>query len=434
MAAKPKVSIIGVGCTPFGSVLSSPELKGKTFQDLITMACHEAMDDAGVNPKKDIDALFMGNMLSHSIHQYSINTQACDWVGMQGKPALHFATACSTTNVGIGLAANSIMSGKYKCVMVTAGEILTAQPKEQPDVPTGSPLEMEPLDFGKMFYWTMYGNDQIYNAFAFPPGLAYYGPMQMVAYAKKYKVPIEKMDEVEYMTRVADRIHASLNPKSLMKTTLEAEAKKAGYKDAFKYWQEQNPVSTWPMRAKSFLTPADGASAYIVCDAKLAKKFTKKTPVDVLGWGWSGTNHPFFSDPLEWTAHKIAFKEAYKMAGITGKQVDYLSAHSCSATMSSIHTAEMAGYFKPGTAWKGVLDGRTLYKGDKPMNTTGSRHAFGHAWTGSAGAELYEIVKQMRGQAGKRQINKKMDVAVLENEGATIQAAVTVLKKRGGGR
>lgn len=430
MVSKPKVSIIGVGCTQFGSVLSTPGLKDKTFQELVTMACHEAMEDAGVNPVKDIDALFVGNMLSHSLHQYSMATQVCDWIGMQGKPALHFATACSTSNVGIGLAAEAIMSGKYKCVLVTAGEILTAQPKEQPDKPMNNPLERDPLDFGLMFYWTMYGSDQIYNAYMNVPGLAYYGPMQMVAYAKKYGLTIETMDEVEYKTRVADRIHASLNPKALMKETMEEEAKKAGYTDTFKYWKEKNPISTWPIRAKSFLTPADGASAYIVCDAKLAKKLCKKTPVDVLGWGWSATNHPFFTDPLEWTAHKLAFKEAYKMAGITGKDIDYLSAHSCSATMSSIHTAEMAGYFKPGTAWKAVLDGRTLYTGDKPMNTTGSRHAFGHAWSGSAGAELYEIVKQMRGECGKRQIKKKLRIAVLENEGATIHAAVTVLKKR----
>lgn len=432
MVSKPKVSIIGVGCTPFGSVLSSPGLKGKTFQELITEACHEAMDDAGVNPVKDIDALFMGNMLSHSIHQYSINTQACDWVGLQGKPALHFATACSTTNVGVGLAANSILSGKYKCVLVTAGEILSAQPKEQPTTPVNNPLQMDPLDFGLMFYWTMYGNDQIYNAYMNVPGLAYYGPMQMVAYAKKYGLDMETMDKVEFKTRVADRIHASLNPKSFVKGTLGEEARKAGYKDAFKYWKEQNPISTWPMRAKSFLTPSDGASAYIVCDSKIAARLGKKRPVDVLGWGWSGTNHPFFSNPLEWTAHKKAFKTAYKMAGITGSQIDYLSAHSCSATMSSIHTAEMAGYYRPGTAWKGVLKGETLYTGSKPMNTTGSRHAFGHAWTASAGAEIYELVKQMRGEAGKRQIKKKLDIGVVENEGATIQAAVTVFKKRGG--
>jgi acetyl-CoA C-acetyltransferase len=432
MVSKPKVSIIGVGCTPFGSVLSTPGLKGKTFQELITEACHEAMDDAGVNPVKDIDAFFMGNMLSHSIHQYSVNTQVCDWVGMQGKPTLNFATACSTTNVGVGLAANSIMSGKYKCVLVTAGEIITAEPEEQPDKMTGSPLKRKPLDIGLMFYWTMYGNDQIFDAYIKPAGLSYYGPMQMVAYAKKYGLDIDTMDKVEFKVRSNDRIHASLNPRALMKTTLEQEAKKAGYDDAFKYWQEQNPISTWPQRAKSLVTPADGASAYIVCDARIAKKLTNKIPVDVLGWGWSGTNHPYFSNPLEWTAHKLSYNRAYKMAGITGKQIDHLSTHSCSATMAGIHTAEMAGYFKPGTGWKAILDGRTLYTGDKPMNTTGSRHAFGHAWTASAGAEIYELVKQMRGEAGKRQCKNNINIGVVQNEGALFQSAVTVFKKRGG--
>ncbi len=432
MARKAIASIIGVGCTKFGSVLSTPGLKDKVMQELVMDAVHEAYDDAGVNPVKDVDAFFFGHMLSHSSHQYSNNTQTCDWIGMQGKPSLNFATACSTTNVGIGEAAMSIASGQYKCVLVTAAEILTAQPKETADVLAGTPLDRTPLDPGRMFYWTMYGGDTVYDNYSVPSGFAYYGPMQMVEYARRYNIPIEKMDEVEYKIRSNDRIHASLNPRATMheQGTFEQEAKKAGYKDAFEYWKKTNPVSTWPVRTKSFLTPADGASAYIVCAPELAKKFTSKDPVDILGWGWSTTNSPFFSDPLKWTAHERAFNDAYKMADIKPKEIDYMSTHSCSATMAELATCEQSGYFERGEAWKAILEGRTLYSGDKPMNTSGSRHAFGHAWTASAGAELYEIVKQFRGEAGKRQVKNGMNVAVLQNEGALFHAAVSVLGRR----
>lgn len=429
MAGKPVASIIGVGCTTFGNVMSTPEIKDWTLQELIMDAVHEAYDDAGVNPVKDIDAFYYGHMLSHSSHQYSNNTQTCDWLGLQGKPSLNFATACSTTNVGLGLAAMSIMSGKHKCVLVTAGETLSSQPKEQPNNPVESPLLRDPLDVGLMFYWTMYGGDTIYDNYAAASGFAFYGPWQMIEYARRYNVPIEKMDEVEYMIRRNDRLHASLNPKSLIKETYEEEARKAGYKDPFEYWKKTNPMSAWPVRAKSFLNTCDGASAYILCAPEVAKKFTDQ-PVDLIGWGWSGTNSPFFEDPLEWTAHRKAFAEAYKMAGVTGKDLDYLTTHSCSATMAEIASCETGGYFGRGEAWKGILDGRTLYTGDKPMNVTGGRHAFGHAWTASAGAELYEIVKQMQGKAGKRQMKNDVELAAIQNEGATIHAAVSVLKRR----
>jgi acetyl-CoA C-acetyltransferase len=64
------------------------------------------------------------------------------------------------------------------------------------------------------------------------------------------------------------------------------------------------------------------------------------------------------------------------------------------------------------------------------MNVTGGRHAFGHAWSASAGAELYEIVKQMRGEAGKRQMKNDVKLAGMQNEGALFHAAVTILKRR----
>ena len=426
---KAVASIIGVGCTKFGSVLSTPEIKNMTMQELYTTACHEAYEDAGVNPVKDIDAFYIGNYLSDSIHQHSNNTQTCDWLGLQGKPSMNFATACSTTNVGLGQAAMSIMSGRHKCVLVTGGEILTAQQKESASNPVSSPLDRDPLDAGLMFYWTMYGADTIYDNYAAASGFAWYGPLQMIEYARRYGLTEEQMDMIEYKIRSNDRLHASLNPKSLMSESYEEEARKAGYKDSFEYWKKTNPMSAWPVRAKSFVNACDGSSAYIVCAPELATKFTKD-PIDIIGWGWSTTNSPFFTDPIEYDAHRKAYDAAYKMAGVKGKDLDYLTTHSCSATMAELVSSETGGYFDKGEAWRAVLDGRTLYTGDKPMNVTGGRHAFGHAWSASAGAEIYEIVKQMQGKAGKRQMKNDIELAAIQNEGALFHGAVSVLRRR----
>ena len=124
MVGKPVASIIGVGCTTFGNVMSTPGIKGMTLQELYMTACKEAIADAGINAVKDIDAFYIGNYEPQSSHQLSENSQTCDWLGLQGKPSINFATACSTTNTGLGLASMSVMSGKYDCVLVTAGEIL----------------------------------------------------------------------------------------------------------------------------------------------------------------------------------------------------------------------------------------------------------------------------------------------------------------------
>jgi acetyl-CoA C-acetyltransferase len=430
MVQPPVASVIGVGCTTFGDVLSTPEIQDKTLQELYVDACQEALRDAGLNPVRDIDAFFIGNYLPQSVHQLSVNSQACDWLGLQGKPSLNFATACSTTNVGLGLSSMAVMSGKYRCVLVTAGEILRSQPKESWTTLASSPLEREPLDPGEMFYYTMYGADTVYDNYGAASGFAYYGPWQMIEYGRRYGYSAEDIDRIEYTIRRNDRLHASLNPKSLIRESYEHEAKQAGYDNPFEYWLQTNPVSAWPVRVKSFLNPCDGASAYVICHPDLATELTDKRPVDLVGWGWSTTNSPFFEDPLEYTGHKRAYDEAYAMAGVAGADLDYLTTHSCSATMAEIESAETGGYFDHGEAGKAILDGRTLYTGDKPMNVTGGRHAFGHAWSASAGAELYEIVKQMRGEADGRQMAKDIGLAGIQNEGALFHTAVSILNRR----
>jgi acetyl-CoA C-acetyltransferase len=317
-------------------------------------------------------------------------------------------------------------------VLVTAGEILSAAPAEKPGAPTGSPLEYEPVPIDLMYYYTAFGIDQIYTAYNAPGGFAEYQSFQMIQYAKKYGLTIDQMDEIECDIRKVCRKHGSMNPKALFQMTLEQEAKKAGFNNVLDYWKSaNNPTNAWPARVKGFLMPADGATAYIVCDPKIATRLCKKTPVDVIGHAWDGSNTPW-SDKnfLEFPFDIRAVKKAYNMAGVTGKDLDYLYCHDCSATLGHLATPELMGYFPKGQAWKAVKEGRTLYTGDKPMCTSGGRNALGHAYAASAGAELYEIVKQMRGEAGKRQIKDRPKIAAQQNHGAMLHTAVSVYRRR----
>jgi acetyl-CoA C-acetyltransferase len=75
-----------------------------------------------------------------------------------------------------------------------------------------------------------------------------------------------------------------------------------------------------------------------------------------------------------------------------------------------------------------MRDGQTRFDGPRPMSTHGGRHAFGHAWAASAGSDTYETVKQMRKQAGKRQITPAPDVAVIHTHGYAMISTVLVLK------
>ncbi len=417
-----KPVITGVGCTKFGSVLSTPEIKGMSFQELACEAAFEAMDDAGIDPK-DIDAFYIGSMVSHISHLYSYHTQMADWLGLHLKPGLHFATACSTTNTGVGLAAMGVASGKFRNVLVVGAEILSSEATDDPTV-------RKPLDPTTLWYWTDFGVDQAYGYHHSYDIATAYGGLPTLGYAKKYRVPMDKMDDAMCAVHRAARIHSARNKKAYIQTTLEQEAKAAGFKNITDFWRSRrNPFLAWPTRVKSALNTVDGASAYIISSKGEAKKFCRKDPISVEGFHWSSSNYPWYGkDPTDWDIDRTAFQTAMKMAGITPKDIGYLNVHDCMQIYQLI-LSEQAGYFRKGEAWKAFLEGRTLYNGDRPMNTSGGRHGKGHAFAASAGAEIYEAVKQMRGEAKGRQIPDEPEVSVVHNHGYGMHTAVTVLKR-----
>jgi len=422
MVSKPKASIVGVGCTKFGNVMNTPEIKDKTFHELAAEAAFEAMDDAKMTGK-DIDAFFVGSMLSHTSHVYSHHTQLCDWLGLQLKPSLHFATACSTLNTGLGLASMAVASGKYKSILVVGAEILGSQPNDNPVV-------RKAVDPADLWYWTDFGVDQIYSYHHCYDVASAYGAFPTLGYAKKYGLSPEKMEEVMFHICKAAKKHSSLNPKAFITQSLEDEAKSKGFRDAFEFWKSKhNPFFAYPTRLLSALNTVDGASAFIVTRPEIAKKYNEQ-PVDIIGFDWSASNYPWYGkDPTDWAIDKTSFANAYKMAGVDGKKLDYLYVHDCMHIYQLI-VSEIAGYLPKGQAWKTFMKDGTMFDSDKPINTSGGRHGKGHAFGASPGAETYEIVKQMRGEAGKRQCKKEIKIAAQHNHGYGMHSAVTILKKR----
>ena len=414
-------SIIGVGCTKFGNILQDKELKGKTFQEMCVEAAFEAMDDAGISPE-DIDEFYVGNMLTHTSEIYSHATVLSDWLGMRFKGGIHFDTACSTMNTGLGLAANSVRSGKSKNVLVLAGEILSSK------IVKNNPMVREAIDPQTLWYWTDFGVDHAYAYHHFYDVASAYGAIPTMAYMKKNKLSFEQMDEVMFNISKAAKKHASLNPKAMLRDDMKTLAKAKNFKDEFEFWKSKNnPFFAWPTRLFSALNTADGASAVVVSGE--ANKYSKKTPVELLGHNWTTSNYPWYGTDAPVMQQDVeAFKGAYKMANIKPKDIDYLYVHDC-MHIHQLSISEIAGYFNKGEAWKAVMEGRTTYKGDKPLNTSGGRHGVGHAFEASPGAETYHIVKQMRGEAGKLQFKTKPKIAVQHNHGYGMHSAVTVMKR-----
>jgi acetyl-CoA C-acetyltransferase len=416
-----RVAISGVGCTRFGDLLETPEIKGLTLQELAAAAAREAFEDAGMSPL-DVDAVFVGNVMEQSAQLPATYTQLSKWMGTQFRPGVHIDAACSTTNVGVTLAAQAIASGNVDSALVVGVEATRNRPKGH------SPYEREAIPSDEMWLWT----DMCCNqAYAVPQGyeiFSTYNGMLGQAYCRKYGVSVADYDRAMFDVARTRRLHGAMNPLASIQETLDDEARRLGFADTYAFWQSRyNPFISWPARMRSVVTPADGASAILLTRRDLAKGL-RSAPVELAGFASAVSDLPWYGeDATDWKVDRIAVKNAFEMAGITGADIGYLHVHDCSHIMG-ICTAEQTGYLKRGEGLAAAREGRLRYDGDRPMSTHGGRMAFGHAWAASAGSDTYEAVKQMRGEAGARQIRKRPEVAVVGTQGYAIISTMLVLK------
>ena len=418
------VSIIGVGCTPFGNVLESLELKDMTERNLFSWAALEAMEDAGIEAS-EIDAFYIAHCMDEVLsHQFAAYAMVADWIGMRNKPGVHFETACSSTNTGLSLAAMAVASGVYDIVLMGGVEITGSHPQEK------MPAHMrEAISPGELWYRTNYGADQ---AYWYPGGLSVSSlcDFTCMAYAKKYGLSLEQVEEALNCASISNRRNGVRNPLALLtQQEFPEEARERGYSDLKEYMRSKyNPKMGTIMRLFNAASPVDGASAIIVCASDLAQKF-RKQPVDYIGFG-GATAIPYHEFEAQWEVEKSAFAQAYNMARINPyKEIDYMHVHDCMVNTHFVST-EIGGYFRPGEAWRAIIEGRTSFDGDKPISTTGGRTSMGHAWAASAGAEIVEAVRQMRGECDNRQIKPFPRVSVIQNYGHGIHVNVSVLKSQ----
>jgi len=313
-----------------------------------------------------------------------------------------------------------VASGVFDIVLSGGVETTGSRPK------VGKPSHMrEAIPQAELWDRTNYGADQAYwyfGALAMPSLLDF----PVMQYAKKYGLTLEQIGEVLNAASISNRRNALLNPRAVLyKKSFQEEAKDHGFNDVMEYMRSNfNPKIGTIMRAFNGASVVDGASALIVCPTEMAKKFNPH-PIEVIGFG-SATSVGYHDHEY---AHAAAFAQAYEMAKINPyRDIDYMHVHDC-LIGAQITVTEQGGYFRPGEAWRAILDGRTGYDGDRPLSTSGGRPSLGHAWSASAGAEIAEAVWQMREQAGARQVKPTPEVSVIHNLGHGIHANVSVLRQ-----
>ncbi len=195
-----------------------------------------------------------------------------------------------------------------------------------------------------------------------------------------------------------------------------------------------------PLGLYDFAPISDGASALILTSDEVAYKMTNR-PVHVLACGAATDylNYPAREDHSRFVAAELAMKKASKMSGVAPSDLQVLEANDQSTVMEMVSLEDL-GLCPPGTAWKSIYDsyvnGHLYYElggREVHVNTDGGLKADGNPLGATGGAQVFEVYRQLRGEAGERQINVQGGLrhgGVLEFEGFGTKAYVTILGEK----
>lgn len=410
------VALVGVGMSKFGAfpAKSSRDLFVEAFQDL------RASVDKRFDPA-DIEMLFLGNFSSDLFEgQSHMAPIMADAVGLVPRPAVRIEDACASSGVALRQGIMAIASGMYDLVLVGGIEKMT-------NLPTAEVTDTLAAA-GDILY-------EIPAGFTFP---GFYAAIA-TAYMHKYGA------NPEHLMHVAIKSHnnGALNPKAQFGVTIAdwmqkriASAKKKGkpvptWGDEwdFLYDDSANPMISWPLRLFDCSPITDGATVALLVAEDIAQKFTD-TPIYIVGSG-QASDYPLHDrrDLTTIGAACLAGKIAYEMAGVSAADIRLAEVHDC-FTIAEIIAIEDLGFFAPGTGYRMTQEGVTALYGDKPINTSGGLKSKGHPVGASGIGQTVEIWKQMRGEAGERQVPGDIPLALTHNVGATGQTCVVHIYER----
>ena len=351
-----EVYVVGVGMTPLGKHLD------KRLRDLGRVACSSALRDAGLNPK-DIQAGFCGNALAPAIQGEMGVGQSVLWeVGINKIPILNIENACCSGSSAFREAWLTVASGLY--------DVALAVGVEKTYTEKGGVLDIGKADLELML------------------GLVLPAYFAMVANRYIKENGISKEDLA--LVAVKNRLHGSLNPYSQFQKPVTQEE------------VVNSPMISDPITRLSCCPLSDGAAAAILVSKKVAKKLGKKPILVAASVLQSGS----YDNPMNlsnWDLNIRASQEAYNQAGLGPDDIDLAEVHDC-FTISEIVHYESLGFCKKGEAVKLLKEKKTQLGGKVPFSVSGGLLAKGHPVGCTGIAQIVEAVWQLRGEAGKRQV------------------------------
>jgi acetyl-CoA C-acetyltransferase len=411
------VAVVGAGMSKFGM------FSDKDSKYLFAEAFHEMRStvDKGLDAE-DIDALYLGNFTNdYFVRQGHWGPIISDLLGLAPRPATRTEGACASSALAFREGVFAIASGFYDVVLVGGVEEMSKLNTEE--VTAGLAMAASPYE--------------VKTGFTFP---GVFGAIA-TAYFARYGAGREHLMNVT----IKSHSNARLNPKAqfnvsvrdIMNQRIEKAKNKGGHIPAWKDEKEflrdpvANPVVAWPMHLYDCCPISDGASCMLLVAEEMARDFADD-PLYVVGIGQgSGKGLHATEDLTCFEATRYAAKEAYELSGLKPQDVQIAEVHDCFSIAEIIHIEDL-GFFKPGEGYKAVEDGLTRLDGSKPINTSGGLKCKGHPVGATGTGQLVEIWRQLRGEAGGRQVPiKDLRIGAAHNLGGTGGTCTfTILERR----
>ncbi len=357
---KNRVAIIGVGCTKFGDNFDL------SYEEMAAEAGFEALADAGIEPDR-IEAAWLGTFSPGQGHGKA-SVSLADSLRFYDKPITRVENYCATGTDAFRNAAMAVAAGVYDVALVLGVEKLKDRPARG--------LVSE-------------GNHAYQHDGSTAPGIF---ALSATRYLESFQIGREALAKVA----VKNHHNGSLNPKAHFQMEVSEQQ------------VLQAPMVAYPFGLFDCCPTTDGAAAAIVCRADLAPQF-RKDYVLLKGIGLAVTSgRPWFEPGYDFTgfeATTAAAAEAYRMAGIENPlaEIDLAEVHDC-FTWTEITNYEDLGFCKKGSGAHFIGEGRSTLEGDLPVNPSGGLKSSGHPIGATGVRMIYEITRQLRGQAEARQV------------------------------
>jgi acetyl-CoA C-acetyltransferase len=382
------VAVIGSGKTSFGAFADLG------LRELAVSAGQKALANANLTPAR-IEAFYLGNFAGPSfMGQNHLAPWVASHLGVNGVPATRFEAACASSGSAFYHAFSAVSAGLLDIAMVVGVEKMTSQP---------TPRVTEILAAAGDT------TGEVRCGSTFPSLFA------MIARRHMYEFGTLR----EHLAAVAVKNHENgvLNPDAHLRKAITIEQAMRG-----------KPIAD-PLNLYDCSLISDGAACVILAPLERAHEFTDK-PVRVLAVAQASDFVGLDEKPdiTTFPAVRAAAKQAYVKSGMRAADIEFAELHDC-FTIAEIIATEDLGFVDRGQGGFFAAEGQTRRGGKMPVNASGGLKSKGHPVGATGVAQICDIVQQIRGEAGERQLARH-SLGLAQNLGGSgATCVVSILSK-----